>query len=116
MELFLFKHISLDSVNLNLLQLEFSLSAYQCYRTRQYQTPKRLIEEIVLSDVEEPPCPPTRLTLRVRRIDPPKEVKTEPKEECKPVNTNLKLKVGPGVQFIQQGKVFWKYSSISLHH
>ncbi|GJQ75801.1 hypothetical protein Trydic_g17871 [Trypoxylus dichotomus] len=98
-----FKHISLESVNLNLLLLEFSLSAYQCYRMRQYQTPKRLIEEIVLSDVEEPACPPTRLTLRVRRLDPPKEIKAEQKEESKPVNSNVKLKVGPGVQFIQQG-------------
>lgn len=84
--------------------MEFGLSAYQCYRTRQYQTPKRLIEEITLGDVEEPPCPPTRLTIRVRRLDPPKDIKVEPKEEPKPVNTsNMKLKVGPGVQLIQQG-------------
>lgn len=89
---------------MNLLLLEFSLSAYQCYRTRQYQTPKRLIEEIVLSEGDEPPCPPTRLTLRVRRLDPPKDVKSELKEDPKPVNSNMKLKVGQGMQLIPQGR------------
>lgn len=99
------QHIDLESLNLNLLQLEYTLSAYQCYRTKQYQTPKRLlIQEIATKSIREPDCPPTRLTMRVRRLDPPsKEIKMEIKEELKPINTNVKLKVGPGVQLIQQG-------------
>ncbi|XP_022917364.2 helicase domino isoform X2 [Onthophagus taurus] len=108
------KHINLTAMNLNLLAMEIHLSAYQCYRMRQYQSPKRLIEEIGFSDVEEIPCPPpTRLSMQVRKIDSGnKELKTEPKEETvkatvqsiTPVNTKMKFPAG-SVQILPQGIV-----------
>ncbi|XP_017779332.1 PREDICTED: helicase domino isoform X2 [Nicrophorus vespilloides] len=80
------KDIDLNSLNLNLLQLEYNYSAYQCYRLRQYCTPKKLIEEIDATEVEQtPPCPPSRLSLKVHKNNVNKAIKAEMREEEKVV-------------------------------
>lgn len=105
------RHIDLYSMNLNFAQAEFFFGAYQCYRMRQRQTPKKLIIEMG-EEVDPPPkCPPTKLSLRIRKHS---EIKTEvpdvtppsaPSQQhhTKPAQ-NLKLKVPPnyGIQLVSQ--------------
>lgn len=58
--------------------MEFHLSAYQCYRLRQYRTPRKLIEEICESPENTmPECPPAKLMMRVHRPPGDKDVKAE---------------------------------------
>ncbi|XP_031350088.1 helicase domino isoform X4 [Photinus pyralis] len=95
------KHINLYSINFNLILMELYLSAYQCYRMRQYQTPRKLIEEI--NSIEDPPpyCPPAKLAMHVHKLQQPSDVKVDCKDEVpKPgqaINTqaNLRLKIAP---------------------
>lgn len=111
------KHIDLYSMNLNLILMEMHLNAYQCYRMRQYQTPRKLIEEI--NSIEDPPpsCPPAKLVMHVHKLKPqPSEVKADsatpmpPLEVIKPntninLQTNIKFKIAPHqnlLHFVQQ--------------
>lgn len=82
--------------------MELYLSAYQCYRMRQYQTPRKLIEEIESVEEPIPYCPPAKLLMQVHKLKP-SEVKEESKDivpDVKPgqtiiTQTNLKLKISP---------------------
>lgn len=116
----IFQHVHLYSMNLNLILMELYLSAYQCYRMRQYQTPRKLIEEIDSLEEPTPYCPPSKLLMRVHKHAP--EIKVESKQGDAPSNTtvasivsfpqvattqsNVKLKFTPAqslhVQFLQQ--------------
>ncbi|KAF5308527.1 hypothetical protein FQR65_LT06192 [Abscondita terminalis] len=92
------KHIDLYSINLNLILMELYLSAYQCYRMRQYQTPRKLIEEINSLEDLPPDCVPAKLMMHVHKLQQPGEIKLEKEETAKPgqtINTqaNLKLKI-----------------------
>ncbi|KAK5645453.1 hypothetical protein RI129_006753 [Pyrocoelia pectoralis] len=95
------KHINLYSVNFNLILMELYLSAYQCYRMRQYQTPRKIIEEINSIEDSPPYCPPAKLAMHVHKMQQPSDVKLESKDDVpKPgqtINThaNLKLKIAP---------------------
>lgn len=100
------RHIDLYSINLNFTQHEFYLGAYQSYRMRQRQVPKTLITELS-GDLEPSPpkCPPTRLSLKLRKhaMDVKREVSPAPPPQPKP---NLKLKVPPnyGIQLVSSGQ------------
>lgn len=85
--------------------METYVSAYQSYRARTLRTPAKVIE---LNQVPEevPPCPPSRLIMRVRKHDIDPSVKVEKKETSngKGMHQNLKLKVGQpySMQLVQQ--------------
>lgn len=82
------------------------MGAYQSHRMRKYQTPKRLIEEIDEDENNPPRCPPTKLSLRVKKLDnPKKKIKVEPTDDSKSClqHSTVKLKMPPGVKLIQPG-------------
>ncbi|XP_072747211.1 helicase domino isoform X1 [Anoplolepis gracilipes] len=61
-----FKHIQLSSLNLLLLDLELTLSAFVAHRMRRLQTPRKLIEEIDSQPEPTPRCPSGRIKINVR--------------------------------------------------
>ncbi|XP_071849839.1 helicase domino-like isoform X3 [Apostichopus japonicus] len=83
------KHVNLANFNLCLADLELTLPAYIAHRTRQLQTPRKLIEEI-----DSIPKPPPR----------------PPKMKMKPG----KLLTPPGVAHVQREKLPMGRSSPSL--
>ncbi|XP_068897881.1 helicase domino [Tenebrio molitor] len=107
----IWKHIDLSWLNLNLIFMEFQLSAYQSYRMKQLRTPRKIIE---INSVSEsiPPPPPCRLVMRIKKQDDIKMVHPI-KMEKKDVNgknpqtqSNIKVKMPQyGVQLVQQGIV-----------
>ncbi|KAL3268597.1 hypothetical protein HHI36_007704 [Cryptolaemus montrouzieri] len=96
------KHISFTSLNLNFLALESYLSAYQCYRAKKIRTPAKIIE-LDQKPEKIPPCPPSRLVMRIKKKD---NMKIEKKESNGRgvQHHNLKLKVGQpySMQLVQQ--------------
>ncbi|XP_044271638.1 helicase domino isoform X1 [Tribolium madens] len=104
------KQIDFLWLNLNLIFMEYNLSAYQSYRMKQMRTPRKVIE--IYSVPEEiPPPPPCRLMMRIKKHE---DTKTVPlKVEKRDVNgknpqtsQNIKVKVPQyGVQLVQQGIV-----------
>lgn len=100
------RHIDLYSMNLNFAQAEFYLGAYQSYRMKQRQATTKLIEELGDTVEPQPKCPPTRLSLKLRKHT---EVKQEALEAVQQPTVqkptpNLKLKVPPnyGIQLVSQ--------------
>ncbi|KAF5292024.1 hypothetical protein FQA39_LY14141 [Lamprigera yunnana] len=94
------EHINLYSINFNLILMELYLSAYQCYRMRQYQTPRKMVEEINLLKDAPPYCPPAKLAMYVHKMQSSNETKVEKPYIPKPgqtlnTQTNLKLKIAP---------------------
>lgn len=104
----LWRHIDLYSINLNFAQAEFHLGAYQCFRTKQRQPPRKLIMEMSEEAQTPPKCPPTRLSLKVRKhetVETPSQVPPPLPPAPAPSNKpNLKLKVPPnyGIQLVGQ--------------
>lgn len=85
--------------------MEFYLSAYQCYRMRQYRTPSKLIMEMPEHTEVPPFCPPTRLGLKVLRGSDSKPLVSNPPATAPVKGTpNIKLKIPPncGLQLVQQ--------------
>ncbi|KAJ8955137.1 hypothetical protein NQ318_009030 [Aromia moschata] len=105
-----FKHVNLLAMNLLLIMQEMHLSSYQCYRLRQSRTSRKIIE---LDQTPElpPPCPPSKLVMRVLPEKRPPEVKVEKKDivlsQPPPLHLkniapqNVKVKVS-GVQLVNQ--------------
>lgn len=95
--------------------MELYLSAYQCYRMRQYQTPRKLIEEI--DSLEEPPpyCPPAKLLMRVQKMTQ-SEKKTENKEVEGPKNAGNIFDPKPGQTISTQANLKLKISPQSVLH
>lgn len=60
------QHVDLSALNLLLINLEFSLTAFAAHRTKRIQTPKKLIEEIDVSPPTPPRCPSGKLKIQVR--------------------------------------------------
>ncbi|KAJ8043053.1 Helicase domino [Holothuria leucospilota] len=60
------KHVSLANFNLCLADLELTLPAYIAHRTRQLQTPRKLIEEI--DSIPLPPPRPPRLKMKPGKL------------------------------------------------
>lgn len=63
--MFLFQHINLHTLNLMLLDLEFTMTAYTAHRIRKFQVPSKLIEEIDRAPPLPPLCPRGKLRLHV---------------------------------------------------
>lgn len=102
------RHIDLYSINLNFAQDEFFLGAYQSYRMRQRQVPKKLITEMSDDLEPAPKCPPTRLSLKLRKhaAEVKQEVRETPPPPPPQPKPNLKLKVPPnyGIQLVSSGQ------------
>ncbi|KAI9564810.1 hypothetical protein GHT06_008551 [Daphnia sinensis] len=60
-----FEHINLHTLNLMLLDLEFTMTAYTAHRIRKFQVPAKLIEEIDRAPPLPPLCPRGKLRLHV---------------------------------------------------
>ncbi|XP_076250256.1 domino helicase [Rhynchophorus ferrugineus] len=98
-----FKHVNLYGMNLLLIMLEMHLGAYQCYRMRQ--SAKMDIASGQTIDTK-PPCPPCKLSMKVKIRDQV-DIKQEEKKETiiRPTTqSNVKMKVS-GVQLLTQGIV-----------
>lgn len=61
-----FQHVDLSYLNLRLLNVEQSVSAFKAHRVGRLQTPKKLIEEIDSQPDPPPRCPPGRIKINVR--------------------------------------------------
>lgn len=103
-------------MNLMLIMLEMHLGAYQCYRMRQ--SAKKVIPLDRHSADGQPPCPPCKLSMKVKVRDPKQE---EPKKEPIPAQqvhqirsvtgpSNVKMKVA-GLQVVSPGVLKSKLSS-----
>ncbi|KAF0291837.1 Helicase domino [Amphibalanus amphitrite] len=65
-----FKHVDLKFLNLLLADLELTLTAFAAHRTRRFQAPRRLIEEVDQRPPPPPRCPAGRIKLHVRATPP----------------------------------------------
>ncbi|XP_059614802.1 helicase domino isoform X2 [Phlebotomus argentipes] len=63
------EQIDLHSLNLVLINLELSLTAYVAHRSKQLSTPRKLIEEIDTAPELPPQCPTGKLRLHVKVRD-----------------------------------------------
>ncbi|XP_014482898.1 PREDICTED: uncharacterized protein LOC106748666 [Dinoponera quadriceps] len=88
------KHIDLSSVNLLLLDLELTLSAFVAHRVRRLQTPRKLIEEIDNQPEPAPRCPSGRIKINVRLSN---QAKPSPSSAQQQQQTQTKLKNLAGV-------------------
>lgn len=61
-----FKHINLGCLNLRLVDLELTLTAFVAHRVRKLHTPRKLIEEIDSQPLPPPRCPPGKIKINVR--------------------------------------------------
>lgn len=95
-------------MNLLLVMLEMHLGAYQCYRMRY--SAKKVIALDQPSGDKSPPCPPCKLSMKVKVRD----IKQEDRKELTvhqltrnatiAAQSNVKMKVA-GVQVMSQGVV-----------
>ncbi|KAF4529302.1 hypothetical protein B566_EDAN011396, partial [Ephemera danica] len=64
------KHVSLNYLNLRIVDMEYSLSAYTSYKIGKLATPKRLIEEIDSQPSPPPPLPKAKIRLNIKAATP----------------------------------------------
>ncbi|KAL5289206.1 EP400 family protein [Megaselia abdita] len=64
-----FKHVDLNALNLLLVQIEMTLTAYVSYKSRKLQAHKKLIEEIDNKSVLVPQCPKDDFKFYIRIKD-----------------------------------------------
>lgn len=64
--------INLQALNMDLLNLELSTTAYVAYRSKTLSTPKRLIEEIDRAPELPPQCPRGRFRMHIKMRDDPR--------------------------------------------
>ncbi|XP_014224907.1 helicase domino isoform X1 [Trichogramma pretiosum] len=61
-----FKHIDLSCFNLDLIDLEFTMTAFVAHRIKRLKTPRKLIEEIDSYPPPPPRCPAGKIKINVR--------------------------------------------------
>ncbi|XP_020707838.2 helicase domino isoform X1 [Athalia rosae] len=61
-----FEHIDLSCLNLILVDLELTLTAFVAHRVKQFKTPRKLIEEIDSQPDPPPKCPAGKIKINVR--------------------------------------------------
>ncbi|XP_011862218.1 PREDICTED: helicase domino-like isoform X3 [Vollenhovia emeryi] len=84
-----FKHIQLSSLNLLLLNLETTLSAFVAHRVNRLRTPRKLIEEIDSQPEPAPRCPSGRIKINVRLSN-----QAKPQQQQQQTQTRLKNLAG----------------------
>lgn len=85
------QHIDLSSLNLLLLDLELTFSAFVAHRMRRLQTPRKLIEEIDSQPEPAPRCPSGRIKINVRLSN---QAKPSPLSAQQHTQTKLKNLAG----------------------
>lgn len=60
------RDVNLQAINLDLMHLELSTTAYMAYRCKKLSTPKRLIEEVDETPELPPSCPSGRFRLHIK--------------------------------------------------
>lgn len=60
------RDVDLQAMNLDLLQLELSTTAYMAYRCKKLSTPQRLIEEVDEAPALPPTCPSGRFRMHIK--------------------------------------------------
>ncbi|XP_050451376.1 helicase domino isoform X5 [Cataglyphis hispanica] len=92
-----FKHIQLSSLNLLLLDLELTLSAFVAHRMKRLQTPRKLIEEIDNQPEPTPRCPSGRIKINVRLSNQAKPQSSNTQQQHQQQQTPTRLKNLAGV-------------------
>ncbi|XP_012218897.2 helicase domino isoform X2 [Linepithema humile] len=87
-----FKHVQLSSLNLLLLDLEQTVSAFVAHRVKRLQTPRKLIEEIDSQPEPPPRCPSGRIKINVRLSN-----QAKPQSNAQQQQTQTRLKSLAGV-------------------
>lgn len=83
----------MSCLNLELLDLEFVLTAFVAHRTKRLKTPRSLIEEIDSQPEPPPRCPAGKIKINVRLSNQPAKSTTP----AQPLNTQqIRLKSIPG--------------------
>ncbi|XP_015114836.1 helicase domino [Diachasma alloeum] len=86
-----FKHIDLSCLNLRLVDLEVTLTAFVAHRVRKLHTPRKLIEEIDSQPPPPPRCPSGKIKINVRLSN---QAKAPP---ITPQNSQTKLRNFAGI-------------------
>ncbi|XP_035738518.1 helicase domino-like isoform X2 [Vespa mandarinia] len=81
-----FKHVDLSTLNLLLLDLEFTLAAFGAHRIKRLQTPTKLIEEIDSQSDPPPRCPSGKIKINVRLSNQVKQSSTAQAAQTKVKN------------------------------
>ncbi|XP_025993752.2 helicase domino isoform X2 [Solenopsis invicta] len=84
-----FKHIQLSSLNLLLIDIEMTLSAFVAHRVNRLRTPRKLIEEIDTQPEPAPRCPSGRIKINVRLSN-----QAKPQQQQQQAQTRLKHLAG----------------------
>lgn len=84
------QHIDISSLNLLLINLEFTLKAFVAHRVRRLRTPRKLIEEIDSQPESTPRCPSGRIKINVRLSNQARRSPTITQQQ----NPQTKLKAG----------------------
>ncbi|XP_012272467.1 helicase domino isoform X2 [Orussus abietinus] len=78
-----FKHVDLDALNLRVVNLERTHTAFVAHRVRRIQTPRRLIEELDSQPDPPPRCPAGKIKINVRLSNQAKSTTTPPQNQSK---------------------------------
>nr|XP_050859529.1 helicase domino isoform X6 [Vespula vulgaris] len=81
-----FKHVDLSTLNLLLIDLEFTLAAFGAHRIKRLQTPVKLIEEIDSQSDPPPRCPSGKIKINVRLSNQVKQSSTPQPAQTKVKN------------------------------
>lgn len=95
--IWLLQHIQLSSLNLLLLDLELTLSAFVAHRMKRLQTPRKLIEEIDSQPEPTPRCPSGRIKINVRLSNQAKPQSSNTQQQHQQQQTPTRLKNLAGV-------------------
>ncbi|XP_014209628.1 helicase domino isoform X2 [Copidosoma floridanum] len=88
-----FKHINLSCLNLHLVDLEFTVTAFVAHRLKKLKTPRKLIEEIDSYPEPPPRCPSGKIKIHVRLSNQVSKANTAPQLNAQ----QMKMKSFPGI-------------------
>ncbi|KAJ8680257.1 hypothetical protein QAD02_016044 [Eretmocerus hayati] len=91
-----FKHIDLSCLNLQLIDLEFMLTAFVAHRMRKLKTPRKLIEEIDTQPDPPPRCPSGKIKINVRLSSQPSKPTTISQHKSQ-APQQIRIKSFPGI-------------------
>lgn len=85
------QHVELSTLNLLLLDLEFTLAAFGAHRIKRLQTPAKLIEEIDSQSDPPPRCPSGKIKINIRLSN---QVKQQSSSTSQAAQTKVKNLAG----------------------